>query len=61
MGNNMPARRFSLSEYFGGPFMHRQSSLDSASGDTVPHKKLSLTENADFKELLRRQKHILEE
>jgi len=55
-------RRFSLSEYFSGAF-HRQGSVDSATSsiDIAPHKKLSITENADFKDLLRRQKRILEE
>jgi hypothetical protein len=57
----IPVRRFSLSEYFGGPFMHRQGSVDSATGEIAPPKKHSLIENADFQELLRRQKHILEE
>ncbi|KAI6175380.1 hypothetical protein M3Y97_00682700 [Aphelenchoides bicaudatus] len=54
-------RRFSLSEYFAGSFMHRQGSVDSATGDIAPIKKHSITDNADFKDFLRRQKRILEE
>jgi len=54
-------RRFSLSEYFNGGFLHRQGSVDSANGDMSPPKKHSITENTDFKEFLRRQKRILEE
>lgn len=58
---NTSGRRFSLSEYFAGSFIHRQGSVDSATGDIAPIKKHSITENADFKDFLRRQKRILEE
>ncbi|KAI6220817.1 hypothetical protein M3Y99_01591100 [Aphelenchoides fujianensis] len=56
-----PQRRFSISEYFGGPFLQRQTSLTSQDGELLSvHKKSSITENPDFQELLKRQKRILE-
>jgi hypothetical protein len=45
-------RRFSLSEYFAGSFMHRQGSVDSASGDIAPVKKHSITEVSTLIRLL---------
>ncbi|KAI6224826.1 hypothetical protein M3Y95_00793500 [Aphelenchoides besseyi] len=53
-------RRFSISEYFGSPFLQRQPSI-SESNDLPPlQKKSSVTDNADFQEFLKRQKRILE-
>jgi hypothetical protein len=41
--------------------MHRQGSVESTFEEIAPRRKLSIAENADFQELLKRQKHILEE